>query len=173
MPQLPEKIRPYVAAIAKYHFWILGLIVPLVLVPLLFAGRGKLDGLISAQRSQIEGQVSALNAIKGRPDHPNESMSEKVEKSTTEIQAETMAEWSALWDEQKELRVWPKKLGDDFEKAVARLKPGTGLDRSLLQRYQNTVPSLVRELPARMGVTDLTVDGATGGGPGGGAFAGE
>lgn len=173
MPQLPEQIRPYVAAIAKYHFWILGLIVPLVLVPLLFAGRGKLDALISAQRSQIEGQVSALNAIKGRSDHPNESMTETVEKSTAEIQAETMAEWSTLWDEQKDLRVWPKTLGDDFIKAVGRLKPGASLDRSLLQRYQNNVLSLVRELPVRMGVTDLTAEGATGAGPGGGGFAGE
>jgi hypothetical protein len=59
MPQLPEQIRPYVAAIAKYHFWILAAIVPVVLVPMLMLGTGSLDALIGGQRSQIENRVSA------------------------------------------------------------------------------------------------------------------
>jgi len=160
MPQIPDQIRPAFAAIAKYHFWILGLLVPIVLIPLLFRGRGTLDTLISAQRSKIEGQVSALNAIKGQPDHPNESLSEVIEKSTGDIQSETMAEWSALWNEQQGLRVWPKTLGDDFVTAVSQLKPGRPLERSLLLRYQNNVASLVRELPARMGATELMTDAA-------------
>lgn len=165
MPQLPEQIRPYAAAIAKYHFWILGLIVPLLLIPLLAQGTGRLDSLISGQQSQIKGQVDALNAIKGRDRHPNESWSTEIEKRAGEIRADTLAEWKTLWDEQASLRIWPKQLGDDFAKAATKPKPT--LDRNRLLLYQNTVPEVVRELPKKMGAADLTMGDAAGR-PGGG-----
>ncbi|MEX0671333.1 MAG: hypothetical protein WD060_12850 [Pirellulales bacterium] len=167
MPQLPEQIRPYVAAVAKHHFWILSLIVPLVLVPLLFMGTGQLDSLISAQKSQIESRVSALRSVQGIPDHPNEAWSNAVEEQTTKIEEGTFAEWTRFWDEQQFLRVWPAKLGDDFLRAISSLKPGANLERPLLLRYQNMVPDLVRELPKRMGADDQMGDAAAGGaGPG-------
>jgi hypothetical protein len=171
MPQIPEQIRPYVAAFAKYHFWILGLIVPLVLVPMLLQGTGQLDTLIAGQQSQIKGQIDALNAIKGRPDHPNESWSETIEKRTGEIHAETLAEWKTLWNEQQPLRVWPGQLGDDFAVAVGRLKPGQTLNAQYLRRYRDTADALVRDLPKRMGAADLT-EGDAAARPAGGEFGG-
>ena len=170
MPQLPEQIRPYAAALAKYHFWILGLIVPLVLVPLLAKGTGRLDTLISGQQSQIKGQIDALNAITSRADHPNEAWSTEVEKRTTEIHADTLAEWETLWDDQAALRVWPKQLGDDFITQVGRLKPGGSLTSQFLRRYRDTANALVRDLPKRMGAADLMEGDATGR-PLGGGFA--
>jgi len=168
MPQLPEQIRPYVAAFAKYHFWILGLLVPLILVPLLAQGTGQLDTLIAGQQSQIKGQIDALNAITSRPDHPNESWSSEIEKRTSEIHADTLAEWKGLWDEQAALRVWPKQLGDDFITQVGRLKPGGSLTAQFLRRYRDTAEALVRELPKRMGAADLTEGDAVGRAAGGG-----
>jgi hypothetical protein len=172
MPQLPEQIRPYVAAIAKYHFWILGAIVPLVLVPMLLQGTGQLDARIATQQSQIKGQVDALTSIKSRENHPNESWSETIEKRTGEIHAETLAEWKTLWQEQKPLRVWPKQLGDDFVAAVDRLKAGQSLNAQFLRRYRDTADALVRELPKRMGAADLTQGDAAGRTVGGEGFGG-
>jgi hypothetical protein len=166
MPQLPEQIRPVVAALAKYHFWILAVIVPCVLVPLLFMGTGSLDAKIVAQKSQIESRVSALKGVQGIAEHPNEGWSEAVEAQTRKIQEETLAEWGRFWESQKFLRAWPAKLGADFVEKVSSLKPGGNLNRDLLLRYQNTVPDLVRELPARMGADDLMLEGSVaGGGP--------
>ena len=180
MPQLPEQIRPYVAAVAKHHFWILSLIVPLVLVPLLFMGTGQLDSLISAKKSQIESRVSALRSVQGIADHPNEAWSKAVEEQTVKIEEETFAEWTRFWDEQQFLRVWPAKLGDTFLRAISSLKLGANLERPLLLRYQNMVPDLVRELPKRMGADDLMGDAAAGdpkpgaaGGPRPGAAGGK
>jgi len=170
MPQLPEQIRPYVAALAKYHFWILGLIVPIVLVPLLSQGTGRLDTLISGQQSQIKGQIDALNAITARADHPNESWSAEIEKRTAEIHADTLAEWKTVWDEQAPLRVWPQQLGDDFIQQVGRLKPSGSLAAQFLRRYRDTASALVRELPKRMGAADL-MEGDAASRPVGGGFA--
>ena len=160
MPQLPEQIRPYVAAVAKYHFWILAAIVPFVLVPPLLQGTSAVDTLISGQKSQIDSRISGLNAVRGIAEHPNESWSEAVEQQTRKIRQETLAEWETFWTEQAPLRVWPPKLGEPFQKAVAALKPGGGLKKEFLVRYQNTVPELVRELPKRMGSDDFMLEGS-------------
>lgn len=158
MPQLPENIRPYVAAVVKHHFWILTVLVPLILLPLLFMGTGRLDSLISAQKSQIESRLSALRGVQGIAEHPNESWSKSVEQQTAKIEDETFAEWSRFWEEQQFLRVWPARLGDDFIRGIDTLRPGMSLERPLLLRYQNTVPDLVRDLPRRMGADDLMAD---------------
>ena len=169
MPQLPEQIRPIVATIAKYHFWILAALVPLLLVPLLFLGTGRLDKMIADQRSQIESRVSALKSVQGIAEHPNEGWSQAVEAQTDKIRTETLTEWQKFWDAQQFLRAWPQRLGDDFLKAISTLKPGGALKRDLLLRYQNKVEELVRELPKRMGADDLMIEGAQ---PGGGVADG-
>ena len=169
MPQLPEQIRPIVATIAKYHFWILAALVPLLLVPLLFLGTGRLDKMIADQRSQIESRVSALKSVQGIAEHPNEGWSQAVEAQTDKIRQETLAEWQKFWDAQQFLRAWPQRLGDDFLKAISTLKPGGALKRDLLLRYQNKVEEMVRELPKRMGADDLMIEGAQ---PGGGVADG-
>lgn len=160
MPQLPEQIRPFAAAVAKYHFWILAALVPLVLLPLLFLGIGKVDKEIGSRKQEIDGRVSALGSIKGISPHPNERWTEAFEAQTQKIREETLAEWTRFWKAQEPVRDWPKRLGDDFIKAVNGLKPGGALNRALLLRYQNTVAELVRELPKRMGADDLMVEGA-------------
>lgn len=163
MPQLPEQIRPVVAALVKYHFWILAALVPLVLVPMLLMGTGSLDKKIGEQRSQIESRVSALKGVQGIAEHPNESWSEAIDAQTEKIRDETMAEWQKFWQDQQFLRTWPQPLGDDFIKSVAALKPGGVLKRDLLLRYQNAVKDLARELPKRMGADDLMIEGAVAG----------
>lgn len=166
MPQIPDQIRPYVAVLAKYHFWILAALVPLVLLPLLFMGTGKIDKEIAGRKQEIDGRVSSLAGVKGIAPHPNERWAEAVDAQTQKIRAETLAEWKRFWQDQAALREWPKRLGDDFIKAITSLKPGGSLNRQMLLRYQNLVPELVRTLPARMGADDLMVEGATQAGPG-------
>ena len=148
MPQLPENIRPYVAALAKYHFWILAAIVPLVLLPMLYQGTASLDTLITGQRSQIESRVSALKGVQGIPDHPNEGWSETVEAQTGKIREETFAEWEKFWNDQQFLHTWPAKLGDDFVKAIGTLKPGGALNRAfLVQANVGTKPPVRAAAP--------------------------
>ena len=43
MVQIPASIRPYAEPVVKYHFWILSAVVPLLLIPAVFAASGVLD----------------------------------------------------------------------------------------------------------------------------------
>jgi hypothetical protein len=153
-----DTARPWLAMLAKHHFWLLSLVVPLVLLPLLFVAQGRLTTQIEAVRREIEGHISALKNVRQIPQHPNDSWANDIDTSTMRVKRETLAEWRKFWDSQQAIRVWPDSLGPDFVKAVETLKPDGKLSPRLLERYQDVVRTLVRELPTRLGVEDAMKD---------------
>ena len=167
MAQLPDSIRPAVEALVKHHFWLLTLLVPLALVPLLVVGTGALGTAIKTQRNKIDTQINALKKVAERRDHPNDSWTKAVETQLKSVRQETLAEWKRFWDSQQSLRVWPDKFGPDFVGAVGALRPGDSLDRQFLQRYQNMVADVVRQLPRQMGAAEAMTDATAKPGAGG------
>jgi hypothetical protein len=160
-----ESSRPVVEAFAKYHFWLLMVIVPLVLLPLLFMARGELVTKIGAQRGTIDGHIKAMEEVRTKTQHPNESWTNDIDASTMRVKRETFAEWQRFWKSQQPLRVWPAALGSDFVEKVEALKPDGKLSRRLLELYQNNTRTLVRDLPKRMGVEDAITEAADPGQP--------
>jgi len=153
------QIRPWLDLLRKHHFWLLASLVPLVLLPLLFLARETLTSQIGEVRRQIDGHIAALKVVREIPQHPNDFWSNDIDTSTMRVKRETLAEWKKFWVSQQPLRVWPEVLGDDFVKKYATtLKPDTKLPPQYRERYQNMVRTLVRELPARMGVEDRMGD---------------
>ena len=65
MVQIPDSLRPYVSALVKHHFWILAAVVPLLLLPAVFSANGILQRAIAAQKSSIDGHLSALRSVQG------------------------------------------------------------------------------------------------------------
>ena len=153
-----DTTRPFVAMIAKHHFWLLAIVVPFLLLPLVFLVRGELTTQIEAVRAQIKGHLTALKSVRSIPQHPNTSWANDIDTSTMRVKRETFAEWRKLWDSQRLFRAWPESLGPDFVKAVESLKPDGKLSPRLLERYQNNVRMLVRELPAHLGVEEAIRD---------------
>jgi len=158
MLQLPENIRPAVALLAKHHFWLLSVLVPLLLLPLLFVARGGLQAQIVSSQGQIKGKLDAVQGVRRVEPHPNAGWSTEIDADVIRIRRDTLTEWQKFWDSQGALRVWPKELGDDFLTGVAALQPNGRLDRNLLRRYQSTIPEIVRRLPARMGADEAMSD---------------
>lgn len=171
MVQIPDSVRPALAIIRKYHFWMLAAVVPLVIVPLLVLANASLRTQIQAARSQIDSRFSALRSVEGQNPHPNEAWSTKIVENTKRTKRDTLQAWASFWDGQAALRQWPASLGADFVQRAAVLKAGGTLPRKLLERYQDSVRQLVRELPRRMGSDDHMRDESTdapaaeGGGP--------
>lgn len=163
MPLLPDSLRQQLAPVIKHHFWILAALVPLVLVPALFVAAGQLKTTIDRERATIDGHVSALNAVRGEPDHPNDAWVETFDQRTDAVRQELLGEWGGLWESQAPLRTWPAELGPDFLGSVQEVESGRRPELQFrdLQRYQNTVPDIVRQLPARMGCKETM--GATDG----------
>ena len=57
--QLPENVQPVVAAIGKYHFWILAVLVPLLIVPMLVLANSDISKQIDDAQSTITSKLSA------------------------------------------------------------------------------------------------------------------
>jgi hypothetical protein len=168
--QIPDSLRQQLAPVLKHHFWILAGLVPLLLIPALFMAAADRRAVIGRERATIDGQVSALEAVRNTADHPNSAWSEAFDRQAAAVRQELLGEWKAFWESQQPLRVWPEVLGPDFLASIAAVESGSR--RELLfrdqQRYQNTVAEIVRQLPARMGCEELMVadEGESGGGPG-------
>jgi hypothetical protein len=161
MVQIPDSVRPYVIGIQRFHFWILAALTPLVLLPLVFLSRAGISQKIETQRSKIKGSLDSVTAILGKTPHPNEKWSEQIGARAREINSETLQVWEQLWKAQEPLRQWPESLGNDFVKAASSLAPDASLRRSLLERYQNGIRPVVRQLPGRMGADELMSDAAS------------
>lgn len=161
MVQIPDSVRPYVTILVKFHFWILAAIAPLILLPLLFVAQAGISGRIEAQRGRIKGAVDTVKAVTSKSPHPNEQWSKKIGERADAIDNETLEAWTRLWEAQQPIRQWPESLGKDFIKAVTALKADGSLRRSLLERYQNGIRTVVRQLPARMGADELMADAAS------------
>lgn len=156
-----EKARPAALLILiKHHFWMLAVLVPIVLLPLVFLALGKLRKEIKSMQDQIDGSLTSLKNVRMIPQHPNSSWSNDIDQSTIRVKRETYAEWMRFWNSQKSFRTWPVSLGADFVRAAENLKPDGKLPRQLLERYQNNVKQLVQELPVRMGVEPAMLDAA-------------
>lgn len=170
MVQIPDSLRQQLAPILKHHFWILTALVPLLLIPALFMAAASRRTVIASEKATIDGHVSALEAVRNEANHPNASWSEAFDRQTQAVREELFKEWTAFWESQQPLRTWPEALGGDFLAAIAAVESGKrkDLQPAFRQRYQNTVPEIVRGLPARMGCEELMVseDGAAGGEPG-------
>jgi hypothetical protein len=137
-----------------------------------FSANSGLQQKIQSQKSTIDGHASALQTIQNETDHPNTTWVEAVDNRTKKLRGEILDQWQLFWMSQQPLRVWSPELGQDFLAAIQGVEQGmqTRLPANLLQRYQNTVPDIVRKLPARMGCKDLMLEAP--GGPGGRGVAG-
>ena len=150
-----DKLRPALQILSKYHFWMLAVVVPCIVVPVLFMAHAHLLKQINVVRDQIKSCLSSLQSVRKITQHPNPTWSNDIDTSTMRVKRETLTEWRRFWDSQATFRTWPDSLGADFVKAATALKPDGKLSRKLLERYQDVVRSLVRELPARMGAEEF------------------
>ncbi|MBM3953987.1 MAG: hypothetical protein FJ309_05150 [Planctomycetes bacterium] len=172
MVQVPEAVRPFVDFLAKYHFWLLVPLVPLIVLPLLLLTNGRLAAEMTAAKGQIDSRLSALKSVEAVQPHPNERWKGDMTRRVTRVQRETLAEWESFWASQAFLRQWPAELGPDFLQRAQALKPEGKLPRPLLERYQNGIRAIVRKLPARMGADEMMPDPASAGGGFGPGMAG-
>lgn len=155
MVQIPESVRPTWDFVAKYHFWLLTPLVPILLLPALLLTNGKLSAEMAAKRSEIDGKLSALRQIDGITPHPNDTWTSDIDKRTARVKRETLVEWQRLWESQRELRLWPAETDPELLQRLTNLRPGQELKKPMLERYTQFVRDQAMKLPGRMGADML------------------
>jgi len=157
MVEIPNDIKGYLKQVQKYHFWLLAILMPLILVPLAFTADAKLLKEIDARSSAVKSKVESINSVAGKTaeglesfGHPQSEWAEQVSRSNNKLRIKTLEQWASIWDQQKTIRTWPADLGSDFVRAIVRLKPGQNLSTRFRDRYLDRIRRIVQKLPSRI-----------------------
>ena len=159
MVEIPDDIKGYLKQVQKYHFWLLALLLPLVLVPLAFTADAKLLNEINTRSSAVKAKVDSIDSVSRKNvagleefGHPQSDWAEVVTRSNNTLRQQIFAEWTYLWDQQKAIRTWPAPadIGVDFLRAIARLKPDQDLPARFRDRYLQRIRRVVQKLPSRI-----------------------
>ena len=155
MVEIPDDIKGYLKQVQKYHFWLLAILMPLILVPLAFTADAKLLKEIDTRSSAVKSKVESINSVTRKTaegleafGHPQSDWAEQVSRSNDNLRKKTLEQWASIWDQQKPIRKWPTDLGADFLRAIVRLKPGQNLSTRFRDRYLDRIRRSVQKLPS-------------------------
>ena len=142
MVEIPDNISAYLKLVQKYHFWLLALLMPLILVPLAFTADAKLLNEINTRSSAVKAKVKSIDSVSGKNmagleefGHPQSDWAEVITRSNNTLRQQIFTEWTYLWDQQKPIRTWPAAadIGADFLRVIRLLKP----DQDLPARFRD------------------------------------
>jgi len=159
MVEIPDDIKGYLKQLQKYHFWLLAILMPLVLVPLAFTADAKLLNEINTRSSAVKSKVDSIDSVSRKNvegleefGHPQSDWVEVITRSNNTLREQILAEWTYLWDQQKAIRTWPAPadIGADFLRAISRLKPDQDLPARFRDRYLQRIRRVVQKLPGRI-----------------------
>ena len=97
MVEIPQDIKGYLKQVQKYHFWLLALLMPLILVPLAFTADAKLLNEIDTLSSAVKSKVDSINSIAGKSvegleefGHPQSDWAEVITRSNNTLREQIL-----------------------------------------------------------------------------------
>ncbi|MCA9246738.1 MAG: hypothetical protein KDA42_06470 [Planctomycetales bacterium] len=146
-----EKLKIFLAALKRQHFWVLGLVVVLLGVIAWSTASGTLSEEFDKNSSSISSLKDELDRIRNTSQHPNDAVLEEFQARNTELQEGVRSLWQKLYDRQRTtVLFWPRALGSDFIDRINKMKfadTENEIPINFRERYQNYVRERFEELP--------------------------
>ena len=110
-----DQVRQYLALLIRHGFWVGTVVVLLGSMGVWYMTTSNLAAENEDQTSKLDSDVQKVSSVRGQlPEHPNEfshaEMEELIEGRTEEL----LKAWTSVFDEQREILVWPEELGPEF-----------------------------------------------------------
>ncbi|PQO40279.1 hypothetical protein C5Y96_01525 [Blastopirellula marina] len=193
-----DKLRPAIAFLKKYYFWVFAVVVLLVGLGGWYTSISSLDEERQARTQEIESSLNAARQIASTANHPNTQYAEEMQTWLTQYRDDIDQAWQKKWEAQKGVLTWPAELnvggsvfadivngillGRPIEALTEEDKPMSTNKRELYRDYiKEELPKLAEIIHARWAPAGNGMDGggqfgieAFGGGSGyeGGGMAG-
>lgn len=187
-----DKLRPAIAFLKKYYFWVFAFVVLLVGVGGWYMSTSTLDKEYQARSQEIDTRLNSARQIASTANHPNTQYEEEMQTWLTQYRDDIDQAWQKKWEAQKGVLTWPPELnvgGSDFADIVNGILLGRPIEalteedkmsiskRELYRDYiKEELPKLAEIIKARWAPSG---NGADGGGQfgieafdGGGGFEG-
>jgi len=116
-----DKLRPVIAFLKKYYFWVFAGIVLLVGLGGWYTSVATLDKEYLAKKQEIDTRLSSARQIASTQNHPNTQYEEEMQTWLTQYRDDIDQAWQKKWEAQKNVLTWPPELnvgGSDFTDIV-------------------------------------------------------
>lgn len=151
-----DQLNQVLAAIKKYHFWILSGLVIVQALAIYHVGTGPLAANVYKQKTEITQDYKSVEQVVKEPNPPNQKTVELIAEQQKKLAAEVFGAWKFLYDEQSRRNKWPDALGVEFLARIRGLKPYELIEDEDRETYQyfirKHVPRLFLPPPVGVGV---------------------
>ncbi len=139
-----DKIRPVIAFLKKYYFWVCAVIILLVGVGGWYMSTSSLDEEYASRKSEIETRLSSARQIATTQNHPNTQYEEEMSTWLTQYRDDIDQAWQKKWEAQQKVLTWPSELN------VGRTNFSDAVNGILLGRPIEALTEEDKELPVRL-----------------------
>lgn len=154
-----DQMKVIFAGLKKYHFWILCAVVVVAGLTSWYMSTSSLRSEAEKNAANIKSKESEVKNVLGINPHPNQDFLVGMDKMIDTYSISLAEGWQHRYDQQKDLLVWPARLGKDFIQRVDGLRPiedhvtydekgyvaSQEISTAYLERYRNFI---TLELPA-------------------------
>ncbi|WP_158265450.1 hypothetical protein [Blastopirellula marina] len=126
-----DQLKPVLAGLKKYYFWVCSGIILLVALGGWYMATTGIDKITDAKEQEIETGLSSARTIASTQNHPNAQYETGMAKWLTKYREDIEQAWKEKWDAQRKLLKWPDELnvgGKNFVDEIngILLDPTTG-----------------------------------------------
>jgi hypothetical protein len=160
-----DQVKVILGGIKKYHFWILCTVVIIAGLTSWYLSTSNLRAETTKNASTIKTKVTEVEAVGKISPHPNNDFLTGMDKIIDEYSVYLGKGWQYRYDQQKDLLLWPKFLGNDFIQRVNGLRPieeyvtyeekgyvpSQEIDSRYLETYRNFITLELPELAKKIG----------------------
>ena len=161
-----DKLRPLLAAIKQYHFWVLTVIVALLGLFAWSAATASLTEQFEKSKKQVEGKETSINRIRGEADHPNDKIIDGMKGENQVLKKQVFDVWTQLYEAQREqVLSWPEQLRPEFrENKFGSLSFDEEIPHHLREDYHINAKRFAKELPKIVQAQEVDLTARSGGG---------
>lgn len=142
-----DKLRPFIAWLKKYHFWVFSGVVAVLAIAGWFLATANLDQQYETRAGEIKTRLSSAQQIANTQNHPNSQFEESMQEWLTTYRQDIDLAWQKKWEAQQKELSWPSELnvrGTNFADAVNGILLGRPIEA--LSEEDKELPTRLREL---------------------------
>lgn len=167
-----DQLKTAMAWVAKYHFWLLSVLVVIISTLVWYMAAGDLDTRKDQNLGKIKTAFDQQASLRNRQLQPNPDFNAKQQAQNQAIAAETKQIWQDLYERQRqEVLKWPAQLPASFRQQVENKQFGDDINQLLREQYTDYIRGRFKDLPKIVNANEIEEDSSTGGfGGGSGEF---
>ncbi len=142
-----DQLKPIIAGIKKYHFWILSVIILLTGLVGWYMSTADLDAQYTARKTEIKDRENSARTIANTQNHPNAQFEENMQVWLTTYRRDIDQAWQKKWEAQQRELTWPAELNvgnTNFANEVNSILLGRPIEA--LTDEDKQLPTRLREL---------------------------